>query len=107
MKNMKIFLYLSKVKKLLSEFEDISIEQLPRSKNLNADALTNLWSPLGLEYRRTIPIEIFAHLSIMDMEVVCNIKKIDKTWIDLIMFNIQNKNLLRDKLKAQSCRALL
>lgn len=41
MKDMKMFAYLSKVKKLQYEFEEFSIEQLLKNKNSDADALPN------------------------------------------------------------------
>lgn len=65
MKDMKMSTYISKVKKLQSEFEEFLIEQLQRSKNSDANALANLGSSISSEYRRTILVEIFAHPSMM------------------------------------------
>lgn len=71
MKDMKMFAYLSKVKKLQSEFKEFSIKQLLRNKNSDVNTLPNLGSSISSKYRRIIPIEILAHPSIMDLEDLC------------------------------------
>lgn len=88
-KDMKMSIYLSKVKKLQSEFKEFSIELLPRSKNSNMDALTKLRSSIGSEFRRTILIEILAHPSIINKEDICSADKKGETWIDPIISFIQ------------------
>lgn len=102
-KDMKMSTYLSKVKKLRSEFKEFSIEQLLRSKNSYADALANLGSLINSEYRRTILIEILAHFSIMNVEDICSIVKTNATWIDPIWPYIQNGNLSQRAKSARSC----
>lgn len=83
-KDLKMTTYLSKVKKLISEFVELSIKQLPRSKNSNVDALANLESSINLKFRRSIPIEILAHLSILELEELYSIETAEQTGINLI-----------------------
>lgn len=85
--------YLSKVKKLISKFVELSIKKLPRSKNLNADALANLESSINLEFKRSIPIEVLAHPSILKLEELYSIETIEQTRINPIQDYIQNGNL--------------
>lgn len=72
-------IYLAMVKKLQYEFKEFFIEQLPRSENLDVDALANLGSSISSKYKRTIILEILACLSIMDVEDVCNAEVLEET----------------------------
>lgn len=83
-KDIKMSTYLAKVKKLQSKFEEFSIEQLPRSENLDANALANLGCSIGLEYKRTILVEILPYPTIMEVEDVCSAEKTSETWMDPI-----------------------
>lgn len=57
-----MFAYLNIVRKSILEFAKSFIKQLPKSKNLNTDMLANLGSSISLKFKKTIPIEILAHL---------------------------------------------
>lgn len=104
-KDMKMFVYLSKVKKLQFELKEFSIEQLPRSKNSNANTPTNLGSSISSEYRRTILIEILTHPSIMDVEDVYSTEKKDETWKSCPIF--RTKAFSKISSRHERCRALL
>lgn len=71
--------YLNKVRKFNSKFTKFLIEQLLNTKNSNVDALVNLGSSTNLEFKRTILVEILAHLNILDLEKACNAKTVDLT----------------------------
>lgn len=98
--------YLARVKKLQSEFEEFSIEQLPKRKNSDVNTLANLRSSISSEYRRTIPMEILDHPNIMDSKDIYSMEKIDQTWMDLIMSYIQNGALPFNKLKARKVQGV-
>lgn len=99
-KDMKMFVYLKKVKKLQFEFVEFLIEQLPRSKNFDADPLANLGSSINSKYRKTISIEIFAHPSIMDVQDMYNMVKTNKTQVSLILLYIHKGILPSNNLEA-------
>lgn len=84
-KNMKMFAYLVKVKKLQFEFKKFTIEQLPKQKNSDVDALVNHGSSISSKCRMTIPVEILNHPSIVDTKDICCTEKTDGTWMDPII----------------------
>lgn len=98
---MEMSTYLSKVKKLQYEFEELSIVQLPRKKNSDADVLANLGSSIVSKYRQTILVEILTQPNIMEVENKCSVEKMDKTWIIPIFSYIQNRILPIDKFEVR------
>lgn len=98
---MKISANLAKVKKLQFEFEEFTIEQLPKRENSYADMLANLRSSISSEYRRTVLVEINTHSSIINIKDMWSTKNIDGTWLDPILSYIQNKNWAVNELEAQ------
>ena len=61
--------YLSKVKDSLAQFDRYSVQQVPREKNSNADALANLASTKETESLGIIPVEHLSDLSINGEEI--------------------------------------
>ena len=59
-----MIVYLDKAKKQLSLFSTPSIEVIPRSKNLNVDALAKLDSKRDADLLDTVSVESQAELSI-------------------------------------------
>ena len=50
--------YLEKAKELLGQFDTVTITQIPRNENSNADALAHLATGLEDSLLKTIPLEI-------------------------------------------------
>ena len=63
-KREKMVAYLEKAKELLGLILTVSIEVVPRSKNINADTLAKLASTRDAELLNTISIEFLAKPSI-------------------------------------------
>lgn len=72
---MKIIAYLSKVMKLVLEFKEFLIEQLPRNINSNSTTLANLGFSISSEFKRTILLDILARM--LKLEESCNIETIE------------------------------
>ncbi|XP_022156792.1 uncharacterized protein LOC111023626 [Momordica charantia] len=87
--------YLAKARGLLAQFEDYVIQQVPRSKNSNADALARLASAYETDLPRTVPVEILAESSIDQPEII-EITSAQPTWIDPIKDFLVNGSVLAD-----------
>ncbi|KAL5565151.1 hypothetical protein UlMin_028315 [Ulmus minor] len=63
-KGEKMASYLEKSKELLGQFDTVTITQIPRNKNTNADALARLATGLEDSLLKTVPLEILDEPSI-------------------------------------------
>ncbi|KAL5546552.1 hypothetical protein UlMin_006239 [Ulmus minor] len=63
-KGEKIDFYLEKAKEFLGQFDTVTITQIPRNKNTNADALARLATRLEDSLLKTVPLEILDEPSI-------------------------------------------
>ena len=68
--------YLEKAKELLGQFDTVTITQIPRNENSNADALSCLTTGLEDSLLKTVPLEILD----------CDDLKITRTFNTKIMF---------------------
>lgn len=62
--------YLRKAKELPSQFKDYIVHKVPRSENLNADALARLASAYETEVPRSVPVEMLSEPSIERAELM-------------------------------------
>lgn len=60
----RMAVYLATVKKLMSNFEQVSVQQFSRGQNSHADALAALSSAINSDLKRTISIDFLAQPSI-------------------------------------------
>lgn len=58
--------YLQKVQDLMAEFEEFTIDRIPRSQNKRADALSKLASSAYAHLTRKVLVEVLAGRSIID-----------------------------------------
>ncbi|KAL5578443.1 hypothetical protein UlMin_020142 [Ulmus minor] len=88
-----------KPKKLLGQFDIVTITQISRNKNTNSDALARLATGLEDSLLKTVPLEILDEPSINKCQQVDAIS--DKpTWMDPIMAYLRDGTLPQDKFEA-------
>ncbi|KAL5553972.1 hypothetical protein UlMin_041373 [Ulmus minor] len=63
-KGEKMATYLEKAKEAINQFDTVTIIQVPRAKNANADALAHLATSLEERLLKTVPIEVLERPSI-------------------------------------------
>ncbi|KAL5555378.1 hypothetical protein UlMin_037614 [Ulmus minor] len=99
-KGEKMAFYLEKAKELLGQFDTVTITQIPRNENTNADTLACLATGLEDSLLKTVPLEILDEPSIDKRQQVDAIS--DKpTWMDLIMAYLRDGTLPQDKFEAR------
>ncbi|KAL5539243.1 hypothetical protein UlMin_045288 [Ulmus minor] len=99
-KGEKMASYLEKAKELLGQFDTVTITQIPRNENTNADALARLATGLEDSLLKTVPLEILDEPSIDKHQQVDAIS--DKpTWMDPIMAYLRDGTLPQDKFEAR------
>ena len=102
-KGEKMASYLEKAKELLGQFDTVTITQIPRNENTNADALARLATGLEDSLLKTVPLEILDEPSIDKHQQVDAIS--DKpTWMDPIMAYLRDGTLPQDKFEARRLR---
>ncbi|KAL5583361.1 hypothetical protein UlMin_015803 [Ulmus minor] len=95
--------YLEKAKELLGQFDTVTITQIPRNENTNADALARLATGLEDSLLKTVPLEILDEPSINKRQQVDTIS--DKpTWMDPIMAYLRDGTLPQEKFEARRLR---
>ncbi|KAL5546344.1 hypothetical protein UlMin_006031 [Ulmus minor] len=98
-KGEKMASYLEKAKELLGQFDTVTITQIPRNENTNADALARLATGLEDSLLKTVPLEILDEPSIDKRQQVDAIS--DKpTWMDPIIAYLRDGTLPQDKFEA-------
>ncbi|KAL5542852.1 hypothetical protein UlMin_010562 [Ulmus minor] len=98
-KGEKMASYLEKAKELLGQFDTVTITQIPRNENTNADALARLATGLEDSLLKTVPLEILVEPSIDKHQQVDAIS--DKpTWMDPIVAYLRDGTLPQDKFEA-------
>ncbi|KAL5546806.1 hypothetical protein UlMin_006493 [Ulmus minor] len=102
-KGEKMASYLEKAKELLGQFDIVTITQIPRNENTNADALARLATGLEDSLLKTVPLEILDEPSIDKHQQVDAIS--DKpTWMDPIIAYLRDGTLPQDKFEARRLR---
>ncbi|KAL5582796.1 hypothetical protein UlMin_015238 [Ulmus minor] len=102
-KGEKMASYLEKAKELLGQFDTVTITQIPRNENTNADALARLATGLEDSLLKTVPLEILDEPSIDKRQQVDAIS--DKpTWMDPIITYLRDGTLPQDKFEARRLR---
>ena len=92
--------YLEKAKELLGQFDTVTITQIPRNKNSNADALARLTKRLEDSLLKTIRLEILDEPSIEKHQQVDTISN-KLTWMDPIIAYLRDGILPKDKFEAR------
>ncbi|KAL5560184.1 hypothetical protein UlMin_036395 [Ulmus minor] len=95
--------YLEKVKKVLNQFDTVTVMQVPRAENVNADALAHLATGLEERLLKMVPIEILESPSIDKPEQVRSIVA-RPCWMDPIISFLHDGNLPEDKFEARRMR---
>nr|GEX94240.1 reverse transcriptase domain-containing protein [Tanacetum cinerariifolium] len=96
--------YLEIVKSLVSGFTTFSINQVPRSKNKKADALSKIASTSFAHLSKQVPVEVLQDKSIKEKEVATVIKEDGPTWMTQIVDYLKEETLPGDKKEARKLR---
>ncbi|XP_056691775.1 uncharacterized protein [Spinacia oleracea] len=104
-KDLKMTLYLEKAKTLASKFKPLSIKQVPRDLNTQADALANLGSALRKSPFSTIPLVHLLSPAVekdipQDASLVLSTTNTD-SWTKPILDYLTHETLPDDKLEAR------
>ncbi|KAL5570332.1 hypothetical protein UlMin_026907 [Ulmus minor] len=102
-KGEKMAFYLEKAKELLGQFDTITITQIPRNENTNADALAHLATGLEDSLLKMVPLKILDEPSIKKCQQVDTISN-KLTWMDPIMAYLCDGTLPKDKFEARRLR---
>nr|GEW35776.1 putative reverse transcriptase domain-containing protein [Tanacetum cinerariifolium] len=92
--------YLEKVKSLVSGFANFSINQVPRSKNKKADALSKIASTSFTYLSKQVLVEILKEKSIQEKEVTIVVEEDGPTWMTPIIEYLKEGTLPGDRKKA-------
>ena len=95
--------YLEKAKEAMNQFDTVTIIQVPRAENANANALARLATGLEERLLKTVPIEVLETPSIDKPEQVGSIV-IHPCWMDPIISFLFDRTLPEDKFKARRLR---
>ncbi|KAL5568585.1 hypothetical protein UlMin_025160 [Ulmus minor] len=95
--------YLEKAKEAMNQFDTVTIIQVPRAENTNADALARLATGLEERLLKTVPIEILEAPSIDKQEQVGSIV-VRPCWMDPIISFLRDGTLPADKFEARRLR---
>ncbi|GJU25614.1 reverse transcriptase domain-containing protein [Tanacetum coccineum] len=96
--------YLEKVKSLISGFASFSINQVPRSKNKKADALSKIVSTSFAHLSKQVLVEILKEKSIHEEEVATVVEEEGTTWMTPIIDYLKDGNLPGDRKEARKLR---
>ncbi|KAL5572098.1 hypothetical protein UlMin_021695 [Ulmus minor] len=102
-KGEKMASYLEKAKEAMNQFDMVTIIQVPRAENTNADALARLATGLEERLLKTVPIEILEVRSIDKPEQVGSIV-VRPCWMDPIISFLRDGTLPADKFEARRLR---
>ncbi|KAL5569910.1 hypothetical protein UlMin_026485 [Ulmus minor] len=102
-KGEKMASYLEKAKEAMNQFDTVTIIQVPRAENTNADALARLATGLEERLLKTVPIEILEAPSIDKKEQVGSIV-VRPCWMDPITSFLRDGTLPADKFEARRLR---
>ncbi|KAL5571186.1 hypothetical protein UlMin_020783 [Ulmus minor] len=102
-KGEKMASYLEKAKEAMNQFDTVSIIQVPRAENTNADTLARLTTGLEERLLKTVPIEILEAPSIDKPEQVGSIV-VRPCWMDPIISFLRDGTLPADKFEARRLR---
>ncbi|KAL5564919.1 hypothetical protein UlMin_028083 [Ulmus minor] len=102
-KGEKMASYLEKAKEAMNQFDTVTIIQVPRAENTNADALARLATGLEERLLKTVPIEILEVPSIDKSEQVGYIV-VRPCWMDPIISFLRDGTLPADKFEARRLR---
>ncbi|BFG25370.1 hypothetical protein CerSpe_116440 [Prunus speciosa] len=94
--------YLTHARRLLHHFAVYQVQQIPRSENSHADALSRLASAIDDNVGRHVPIEILARRSTAETEV--HAVRQDPSWMDPILSYLTSGTLPIDKAEAKTLR---
>ncbi|KAL5564249.1 hypothetical protein UlMin_027413 [Ulmus minor] len=95
--------YLEKVKEMLGQFDTVTIMQVPRVENANADALAHLATSLEERLLKIVPIEVLESPIIDKPEQVGPIITWP-CWMDPIISFLCDGTLPKDKFEARRLR---
>ncbi|KAL5539602.1 hypothetical protein UlMin_044178 [Ulmus minor] len=99
-KGEKMASYLEKAKEAMNQFDTVTIIQVPRAENTNADALARLATSLEERLLKTVPIEILEVPSIDKPEQVGSIV-VRPCWMDPIISFLRDGTFPADKFEAR------
>ena len=102
----KMAAYLLKAKDLLSAFSSFKIQQVPRERNTQADALARLAFTKDSELLEVVPVEFLSTPSIMPTESQSTVNSVTSTdtWMTPIIQYLKDNYLPEDEKQARLLR---
>ncbi|GFZ14744.1 hypothetical protein Acr_24g0009340 [Actinidia rufa] len=99
-KDLRMMVYLDKVKVMSMKIKDFKICQIPKEENKQVDALANLASAFDFISDRSVPLEFLPNPSIDVAKTILQ-TTIDPPWMDGIITYLKDKELPSDKLQTR------
>ncbi|GKA34315.1 reverse transcriptase domain-containing protein [Tanacetum coccineum] len=96
--------YLEKVKTLVNDFANFSINRVPRSKNKKADALSKIASTSFAHLSKQVLVEVLQEKSIQEKDVAAVVEEEGPTWMTPITEYLKDEILPDDKREASKLR---
>src|ERR1044071_1873941 len=93
--------YKDKVKEFIMEFKAFTLEQVSRTINKQADALSKLASLTFAHLTKKVLVEVFREPSIDDKEVQDIVTETESTWMTPIMSYLKEGKLPDNKQEAK------
>nr|GEV99767.1 reverse transcriptase domain-containing protein [Tanacetum cinerariifolium] len=93
--------YLEKAKILISGFSNLSISQVPRSKNKKADDLSKIASTSFAHLSKQVLVEVLKEKSIQEREMAIVVEKEGPTWMTPIIEYLRDGTLLDNRKEAR------
>lgn len=93
------------MKRLLTNFESFTLEQVPQSQSSHIDSLANLATLVGERLLRIILVENLVTPAYNKQTAVgVNFTQVGPSWMDSIVSFLKDGNLHEDRVKAEKTR---
>ncbi|GJW94817.1 reverse transcriptase domain-containing protein [Tanacetum coccineum] len=103
-KEQSMIQYLEKARALINNFKMFSIEQVPRSENKKADALSKIASTSFAHLTKQVLVEILKEKSICEKEILAVVKEEGYTWMTLLFEYLTKETLPTEVKKARTVK---
>ncbi|GJU04462.1 reverse transcriptase domain-containing protein [Tanacetum coccineum] len=101
-KEQSMIQYLEKAKALISSFKKFSIEQVPRSENKKADALSKITSTSFAQLTKQVLVEVLKENSIEEKEILTVVEEEGHSWMTPLLEYLTDGTLPAERKKARA-----
>ncbi|GJV72530.1 reverse transcriptase domain-containing protein [Tanacetum coccineum] len=103
-KEQSMIQYLEKAKTLINNFKKFSIEQVPRSENKNADALSKIASSSFAHLTKQVLVEVLKEKSIEEKEILAVLEEKGYSWMTPLLEYLIDDTLSAETKKIQAIK---